>query len=110
MISALNLAYRVREARSWVKVRAIAILLLAALFLVLVSGHAVNWLGAELRLTLEVVALWKALQWPLAILLFFLSYALVYYFGPDLEHRRWHWITPGSMVGLFLWLAATVGL
>ncbi len=117
MISALNLAYRVREARSWLKVRAIAlvltlsiaILLLAALFLVLVSGHALDWLGAELRLTPEVVALWKGLQWPLAVFFAVLSYPLIYYFGPDLERRQWHWITPGSMVGAFLWLTATVG-
>jgi membrane protein len=117
MISALNLAYHVREARSWLKVRAIAlaltlliaILLLAALFLALVSGRALDWLGAELRLRPEVVALWKALQWPLAVLFVILAYALVYYFGPDLERRRWHWITPGSMVGVFLWVTATVG-
>ena len=56
MISALNLAYRVRETRSWFNVRLIAlgltllisILLLTALLIVLVSGHFVDWLGMEL--------------------------------------------------------------
>ncbi|MGC2418436.1 MAG: YihY/virulence factor BrkB family protein [Candidatus Acidiferrales bacterium] len=118
MISALNLAYRVQEVRSWIKVRAIAlfltfliaILLLAALALVLISGRAVDWLGAALSLAPEAVALWKALQWPAAVVFMLLSYALIYYFGPNLENRRWHWITPGSAFGVLLWLAASLGL
>jgi membrane protein len=118
MISALNLAYRVQEARAWVRVRAIALfltlliaaLLFAALALLLVSGDAVDWLGAELGLAPEAVALWKALQWPAAVLFVILSYALVYYFGPNLRNRRWHWITPGSAFGAFMWLAASLGL
>jgi membrane protein len=118
MISALNLAYGVREARSWIKVRAVALfltlliaaLLLAALFLVLVSGDVVDWLGAELSVTPEAVTLWKYLQWPAAVVFVILSYALIYYFGPDLKDRRWHWITPGSAFGALLWLAASLGL
>lgn len=118
MISALNLAYGVEEARSWIKVRAIAlfltllmsVLLIAALALVLISGRAVDWLGAELSLTPEIVALWKALQWPAALAFVTLSHALIYYFGPNLKNRRWHWITPGSAFGVLLWLAASLGL
>jgi membrane protein len=118
MISALNLAYRVQEARSWIKVRAIALfltlliaaLLLAALVLVLISGHIVDWVGAMLSLTPQIVALSKALQWPAAVVFVILSYALIYYFGPNLKNRRWRWITPGSAFGVLLWLAASLGL
>lgn len=118
MISALNLAYGAKEERSWLRVRAIAlcltllisILLLAALLLVLVSGHAADWLGMKLGLTPELVALWKALQWPAAIVFVILSHALIYCFGPHIENRRWRWITPGSVFGVVLWLAASLGL
>lgn len=118
MISALNLAYRIQEARSWIKVRAIAlfltlliaVLLLAALALVLISGRALDWLGAALSLTPEAVALWKALQWPAAVVFVILSHGLIYYFGPNLKNRRWHWVTPGSAFGVLLWLAASLGL
>jgi membrane protein len=117
MISALNLAYHVREARSWFKVRTIAlgltllisILLFTALFLVLVSSHFVDWLGAELRLQPMIVLIWKTAQWPAAILFVVMSYSVIYYCGPDLKERRWHWITPGSAFGGFLWLLASVG-
>jgi membrane protein len=118
MIFALNLAYRVEDVRSWIKVRAtalfltllISILVLAALVLVLISGRAVDWLGAALGLTPEIVGLWKALQWPAAVVFMIFSKALIYYFGPNLKNRRWHSITPGSLFGVLLWLAASLGL
>jgi membrane protein len=117
MISALNLAYRVREERSWLKVRAIAlgltllisILLFTALFLVLVSGHVVDRLGAILRVEPEVILIWKSIQWPAAIIFVVLSYALIYYFGPNSSEREWRWVTPGSTFGVLLWFAASIG-
>jgi len=117
MISALNLAYRVRERRSWLKVRAIALaltllistLLLVALFIVLAGSHFVEWLGAKLQLQPVVVLLWKVAQWPTAVVFVLISYSLIYYFGPDLKSRRWHWITPGSAFGALLWLLITLG-
>jgi len=115
-ISALNSAYRMREDRSWLKVSAIAlgltvvlsILLLAALLLVLASGHFVDWLGADLKLQPLAIRLWKALQWPAAILFVLMSYSLIYYWGPHFKRRHWHWITPGSAFGASLWFLASL--
>jgi membrane protein len=117
MISAMNLAYRVREARFWLKVRLIAvgltlsisILLLTAMFAVLVGSHFVDWVGMKLRLQPFVVAIWKALQWPAAVFFVLVSYSLIYFVGPDLRERRWFWITPGSAFGALVWLIASVG-
>lgn len=116
MISALNLSYRIREARSWLKVRiaalgltvVIAILLLAALFMVVMSGHFVDWLGRELGLQRVIVDVWRALQWPAALFFVMVSHSLIYYWGPDLKERHWHWITPGSAFGVLVWLASSV--
>ena len=74
MISTLNVAYRIKEARSWFKVRAIAlgltlvisIFIFAALCIVLVGGILIDWIGMELHLASTMVAIWKALQWPVA--------------------------------------------
>jgi membrane protein len=30
----------------------------------------------------------------------------VYYLAPD-KHGRWHWLTPGSVVGVLAWVAAS---
>jgi membrane protein len=52
---------------------------------------------------------WKIVQWPLSIAAMFLSFSILYYFGPDVEHRKWYWITPGAAIGVALWLAASIG-
>jgi membrane protein len=118
MISALNAAHQVREARSWFKVRAIALglsllistLLVTALFMVLAGSRFVGWLGAGLGLHPLVVLVWKTMQWPTSILFVSLSCSLIYYYGPDLkERRRWHWFTPGAALGAFIWLGASFG-
>jgi len=117
MISALNVAYRVKEARSWFKVRAIAvgltlmisILIFSALCIVLAGGILIDWIGKELHLATEMVTVGKALQWPAAALFVVFSYALIYSCGPNAQWRRWYWITPGSVFGALLWLAASAG-
>jgi membrane protein len=42
--------------------------------------------------------------------LLILSFALIYYWAPDLKKRRWRWFTPGAMVGILGWIAASLGL
>ncbi len=117
MISTLNLAYHVRDERSWVKVRAIALaltlaisaLLFSALVVVLAGGHFVDWVGSVLPLSPGILLFSKKLQWPAALLFVIVSFSLIYYFGPDLEKRRWRWATPGSVFGVFLWVMASAG-
>ena len=118
MISTLDAVYHVRESRTWLKGRvialgltiAISILLLTSLFIVLLGEHFSDWIGVKLHLTSIVVIAWKGLQWVAVVLFLTLSFSLIYYCGPSLEERHWRWITPGSMFGGFLWLAASAGL
>ena len=118
MISSLNMAYHVRETRSWFKVRTIAtglsllisILLLLALFLVLVGSHFVRWLGTELRLHWVIVLGLNAIRWPAAILFVSISCSIIYYRGPNLTKGcRRQWLTPGSVFGMLVWLAVSFG-
>jgi membrane protein len=115
MISTLNVVYRVRERRSWIRVRAIALgltlaistLLLCALVIVLVGGRLLDLVGPQFYLGSTIALIWKALEWPTALLFVVMSFSSIYYFGPDWSERYWHWITPGSLFGVLLWLAAS---
>ena len=117
MISTLNAAYGVRDSRSWLRIRAIAIglmitisiLLLAALFVLLAGGRVVDWIGMKLNLGTTVVLVWKSMQWVAAALFAIVSFWMIYYCGPSLGRRHWYWGIPGSMFGAFLWLAASAG-
>jgi membrane protein len=115
LISALNDAYHVRESRSWMKVHAIAVgltvaisaLVVSALFLVLVGGHLAPFIGAKLHMGHAFVVVWKVIQFVAALAFIVFAFSLIYYFAPDVREQHWYWITPGSVVGVLLWITAS---
>jgi membrane protein len=115
MMSALNGVYDIDEARSWIKARLIAIVLtiaisllvIIALVVVLAGGYMANVLSGY-GLHVAVVA-WQAARWPIVIAFLAFSFSLIYYFAPDIREQHWYWITPGSVVGVLLWIAASFG-
>ena len=48
---------------------------------------------------------WAILRWPVMLAALVTFFALVYYLAPNLQDRKWKWITPGAVVGSLLWLA-----
>ncbi len=118
LISTLNAAYGVRETRSWLRVHltslgltvAMSLLIVAALLLVLTSGQLLESLGQAVGLTTVTFVTVKILQWALALGFVVFAFAAIYYFAPDVEEQHWYWITPGSVVGVLLWAAASAGL
>jgi membrane protein len=117
MISTLNGVYLVKEGRAWWKVRALAIglticlstLIFSALGLILLGDFLARWMGETLGLGAIAVFAGKVLVWPLALAFVVISFSLVYYFGPDVKEQHWYWITPGSLIGVLLWLLASFG-
>jgi membrane protein len=118
LISTLNAAYEVREERSWIKVHlislgltlAMSVLVIAALFLVLAGAHVIAFAGETMGLNGAAYVAAKILQWLLALGFVVLAFAIVYYFAPDVEEQHWYWITPGSVIGVALWAAASGAL
>jgi len=108
----LNSAYGVRESRPWWKVKltaialtiVIAVLTIAALTLVLYGGDIGEALAIRLGLGEVFTMAWKILQWPIVLAFVLFAFALIYFFAPDIHEQRWYWITPGSLVGVGLWL------
>src|SRR5581483_774721 len=117
MISALNGVYEVRESRFFIKVRviafmltvAISVLVVLALLAVLTGGRVVNVIGNYYGLRDAAILIWKVGQFVVAITFIAFSFSLIYYFGPDVQEQHWYWITPGSLVGVLLWVAASFG-
>jgi membrane protein len=108
----LNVAYNVKETRPWWKARlvsilltiALAVLIISALTLVLYGGEIAEKIAAGFGLGDAFTITWKIVQWPLVLMFVLLSFSLIYYFAPDLHDQDWKWITPGSMIGVALWL------
>jgi membrane protein len=116
MMNGLNAVYEVRETRSFIKTRGIAVgltiglsvLVISALAIILYGGTIADWVGNMLHMGPAFTLAWKIVQWPLAVFFLVLSFALVYYFAPNVEQPHWAWLTPGALIGVVLWIVASV--
>jgi membrane protein len=88
---------------------AISILVIGALTLVLAGSHIADFVGAKLHLGSIAVMGWKGLQWPAALFFILFAFALIYFYAPNVKEQRWYWVTPGSVFGVLIWLAASFG-
>ncbi len=115
---ALNAVHNVREGRAYIVAKlnalwltiATSLLILAAIVIVLYGGNIANMVGGSIGLGSVATLGWKIVQWPVALFFLFVAFGLVYYFAPDVHERHWHWITPGAIVGVFLWLIVSFAL
>ena len=117
LMTVLNFAYHVKEKRPYIKARlgvavwltlALSALILAALAIVLFGGMATSWAASQGLGTFAYWA-WKIVQYPLALAFVILAFAVLYYYAPDVEQQKWYWITPGSVIGVGLWILASAG-
>ena len=110
---ALNVVFEVQSGRSFLRRKAIDIastfflmgLALLTLTLMFVGGGALRSFGAGQGLA----DVWGLLRWPVALGVAMLVFSAIYYVTPDVRHRGFRWVTPGAVVGVLLWLAASYG-
>jgi membrane protein len=84
-------------------------IVLASLVMVFVGGHFADDLSGFIGLGETGARVWNVIRWPGALVAAMLAFAFVYYVTPDVRHRGFHWLTPGAVVGVLVWLAATLG-
>ncbi len=115
----LNIVYRIYDRRSYIKARIQAIgltvvliftvtLCLACMFGCNFIAHWAHSIFEEAFAT-AVAVLARIVGWTLAAAFIALSFALTYYWAPDMRARRWHWLTPGALIGMVGWLLASLG-
>jgi membrane protein len=114
IMDTLNAAFRVKETRSLFKQYAVAMGLTMGIALLLVISVVIVVFGDTIINALSpgntIAFTWKIAQWPLVLALILLAFAIIYYFAPNLSNRRWHWLTPGAILAVILWMAVSFGL
>jgi membrane protein len=115
--AALNRVWRVEEGRGFVKhklhnlmwtIALVALSLVTCVLVFLGGGLAEDVLGA-IGLGGSVADIWRYARWPAALLSAMLIYAVVYYAAPNVEVRRWQYISPGAIFGVAAWILASAG-
>jgi membrane protein len=114
--AALNLAYDVKESRPLWKTEALAfgvtiggaLLALVSVSALVAGGDLGFWLARHLHVAPAYVFVWRWARWPVTAGLVMLLAALGYYILPDVK-QRFRYITPGSVLGTLVALAASWG-
>jgi membrane protein len=112
---ALNIAYDREEGRGFVRRRITALWMVvfaligfALAFGVLVLGpHLSTWIGNALGAKSVVKIVWYAAEWPLLVLGLLVAFAGLMYYGPNVKHPRWRFLTFGSVLAIVIWLLAS---
>ena len=117
LMEGLTTAFDRRDERSFVRKRALALLLAMCLvlsaaavigFLVL-GSHVERWIGDAIAAPSLTTWVWWTAQWPILIGLLFFAFVVLLSVGPDVEQKRWRLVAPGAVVALAVWLLGSGG-
>jgi membrane protein len=112
---ALNRAYDRKETRSFVRQRLVAVEMfgvMAVAFLLvfglLVLGPVLSeWFGSLLNLEGVFGWIWWIVQWPILVVGLLAAFATLLFLGPNVDHPTWRFLTPGAVLAVAVWLAAS---
>jgi membrane protein len=112
LFDALNLVYKERERRGFIKLNAVSLLFtVATLVFVLLAVAATVVLPVVLKLIGIGAAAHLAariLPWPVLLIVLTLGLACIYRYGPSRDRPKWRWISWGSAFAAVAWIAASI--
>jgi membrane protein len=112
---ALNIAYDRDEGRGFVRRRITALWMVlfaligfALAFGVLVLGpHLSTWIGNAIGAKTVIKIAWYIGEWPLLVGGLLVAFAGFMYYGPNVKHPRWRFLSFGSFVAIVIWLVGS---
>jgi len=115
-MQASNAIYDVPEGRPiWKKLPvrlgitiATGVLLIASVLMVVISGRLAEQIGSVLNASATAVNVWNIAKWFVLVIIVSLMFALLYWAAPNVRHGGFSWVTPGGVVAVVLWVAASI--
>jgi membrane protein len=112
---ASNAIYDVEEGRPIWKtlptrvLTTLALLLMLAIVAVAVTftGGLAQQAGNVLGVGSSAVTAWDIAKWPVILLVVMSMFAILYWAAPNVKHPKFHWVSPGGLAGVGLWLLAS---
>lgn len=114
---ASNVIYSMPEGRpvwkTWPLRLGLTIAVLGALAVcavgIVATGGVARYLGDLVGLGSTGVLVWDIAKWPVIAALAGLAFAVLYWASPNVRQPRFRWMTPGGLLAVLLWAAATAG-
>jgi membrane protein len=83
------------------------VLLVVSAVIVVLTGEVAEQLGRALGVESVLVTTWSIAKWPVLVVLVSLMFAILYWASPNARQGGFRWITPGGLVAVLLWIAAS---
>ena len=115
---AANAIYDVEEGRPFWKRRPLQVVLTLGMVLLLacvsfalvLTGKLAVAVGDAIGVGSDAVHVWNIAKWPGLLIVVMTMFAVLYYIAPNVRQPKFRWITPGGILGVVLWVAASAGL
>lgn len=115
--NSLNAVYELKETRSWwnTKLQSLVLtflfifLLALALIAVSTGWRMFEYLLVKIGLSIESAWILNSIQWVSLIFVLLFASEVIYNWLPCHKKFRWFWVTPGSLVAIFLWVVFSLG-
>jgi membrane protein len=92
--------------RLGITIATLVILALGAVAVV-VTGPVAQRAGDLLGIGSAAVTAWEIAKWPALVILFGLLLSILYYAAPNVVHPGFRWVTPGGVLAIVVWIAAS---
>jgi membrane protein len=85
----------------------VAVVIAAAI--AVLSGNIAHDVGNAIGLGDTAVTVWNIAKWPLLLVIASLTLAMLYWAAPNARQPGFAWISPGGLVAVLIWAAASAG-
>ena len=112
---ASNAIWEVEEGRPFWKLKPIQILITTAMLILLalcavavvVTGPVAEEVGNVVGAGEVAVSAWDIAKWPVIAVVVAMMFAFLFWAAPNVHQPKIRWITPGGMLAVLVWLAAS---
>jgi len=73
------------------------------------TGGLAKQAGGVLGLSDSAITVWNIAKWPVILIVVMTMFAVLYWAAPNVKHPKFQWVSPGGIVGVLLWIAASAG-
>jgi membrane protein len=113
LMEGMNVAYDEEETRGFLRLNLTALALTGLMIIALIVAVALGVVVPLIIDTLDLPRIAEKLlhlaRWVMLAVIAMAGLSILYRFGPSRQDAKWRWITPGAVVAILLWIAATAG-
>jgi membrane protein len=112
---ASNAIYEVEEGRPFYKLRPLQLLVTLVMVVLLalvaiglvITGPLTDAVGNLLGLGHSATTVFSIVKWPVMLVIVMAMFAGLYYVAPNVRQPKFRWVTPGGIVAVLIWIAAS---